>query len=391
LGVPPPSLPNRAQFASAGPFFSRANIATHGKVDLSEVYYIPPDYKDGTDAYALEPGHVLFNNTNSVELVGKTALVTEPMQCVFSNHIYRLTVKAKAHLDSAWLALALRALWNRGYFEEYCNRWIGQAGFNQKMLKAVEIPIPHPEDPARSLATQRRIVARIEGLFAELGAARHLHAALVHDAEQLMDAALWAIFEKQDTWQTYKMGELVTIEASQVDPTLPEYRDLPHINGSTIESVTGQLGDYQTAAEDGMTSAKYHFHPGAVLYSKIRPYLRKAATVDFEGVCSADMYPLRVQTDNLSRDFLKWTLLSHPFTEYASELSGRARMPKLNRKQLFAYPIRVPDLTAQRHIVGHLDEVQTQAAELQHAAAAVAADLDRLEQSILAQAFKGKL
>jgi restriction endonuclease S subunit len=66
-------------------------------------------------------------------------------------------------------------------------------------------------------------------------------------------------------------------------------------------------------------------------------------------------------------------------------------MPKLNRKQLFAYPIRVPDLTAQRHIVGHLDEVQTQAAELQHAAAAVAADLDRLEQSILAQAFKGKL
>lgn len=187
------------------------NIATHGKIDLSEVYYIPPDYKDGTEAYALEPGHVLFNNTNSVELVGKTALVTEPMQCVFSNHIYRLTVKAKAHLDPAWLALALRALWNRGYFEEYCNRWIGQAGFNQKMLKAVEIPIPHPEDPARSLETQRRIVARIEGLFAELGAARHLHAALVHDAERLMDAVLADTFDKVTPPSSETLEEITQI------------------------------------------------------------------------------------------------------------------------------------------------------------------------------------
>lgn len=251
--------------------------------------------------------------------------------------------------------------------------------------------LAHHLIPVAPLNGQRRIVARIEGLFAELGAARRLHAALVHDEERLMDAALMEAFEKRETWQTHKLGELVTIEAKQVDPTLPEYRDLPHINGSVIEPITGRLGEYQTAAEDGMTSAKYHFFPGAVLYSKIRPYLRKAATVDFEGVCSADMYPLRVETEILSRDFLKWTLLSHPFTEYASELSGRARMPKLNRKQIFAYPLQVPDLAKQHRIVAYLDEVQAHAAELQHTAEAVAADLDRLEQSILAEAFRGTL
>ena len=63
------------------------NVGTDGKVDLSEVYYIPPDFKDNVEDYALEPGHILFNNTNSVELVGKTALVTELMPCTFSNHI----------------------------------------------------------------------------------------------------------------------------------------------------------------------------------------------------------------------------------------------------------------------------------------------------------------
>jgi len=63
------------------------NVDTKGRVDLSQVYYIPADYKDDMEDYALEPGHVLFNNTNSVELVGKMALVKESLECVFSDHI----------------------------------------------------------------------------------------------------------------------------------------------------------------------------------------------------------------------------------------------------------------------------------------------------------------
>ena len=51
----------------------------------------------------------------------------------------------------------------------------------------------------------------------------------------------------------------------------------------------------------------------------------------------------------------------------------------------------IPSLEEKLHIVAYLDEVQAHAAELQHAAEAIAADLNRLEQSILAQAFKGKL
>ena len=163
------------------------NIGTNGEVDLSRVYYIPRDFRDGIDQYALKPGHVLFNNTNSVELVGKTALVREPLQCGFSNHITRLTVKLPEHLDPAWLALALRYLWATGYFAERCNRWIGQAGINTKMLARVEIPLP-------SFPEQRRIVAYLDAVQAHITTLRQAQEAAAAELERLEQAILARAF-----------------------------------------------------------------------------------------------------------------------------------------------------------------------------------------------------
>jgi type I restriction enzyme S subunit len=173
------------------------NVGTDGQVDLSEVYYIPSDFKHDVDAYAIEPGHILFNNTNSVELVGKSALVTQPMQCAFSNHIYRLALKqeAKPRLEPAWLALALRRLWAMSYFAEQCNRWIGQAGFNATKLKEVEIPLP-------PLDEQRRIVARIEVLFDRMAEARSLRGAAEEDANRLLDATLMDTLGESQRWES---------------------------------------------------------------------------------------------------------------------------------------------------------------------------------------------
>ncbi len=89
-----------------------------------------------------------------------------------------------------------------------------------------------------------------------------------------------------------------------------------------------------------MTSTKYLFSPGDVLYSKLRPYLRKVALVDFRGLCSADMYPIEADHDVLDPTFLKFLLLSDFFSAYANDESRRARMPKLNRQQLLSWETR---------------------------------------------------
>src|SRR3990172_7151705 len=125
-----------------------------------------------------------------------------------------------------------------------------------------------------------------------------------------------------------------------------------------MESGTGRLLPIRTAAEDRVTSSNYLFEAGSVLYSKIRPYLCKAALVDFRGVCSADMYPLDANHKKMLPEFLLRLLLTEEFTRYADNCSRRARMPKLNREQLFAYDTVLPPLATQRQIVAELEVEQ---------------------------------
>lgn len=126
---------------------------------------------------------------------------------------------------------------------------------NTEKLKRIEMPIPERD-------VQRRIVARIEALLAEVREMRKLHGEITADTNRLMDATLAEIYASDElsSWQNKApLGELAEITARQVDPTLPAYRAMPHIYGATIEEGTGRLLEYNTAAEDGMTSGKYHF------------------------------------------------------------------------------------------------------------------------------------
>lgn len=63
------------------------------------------------------------------------------------------------------------------------------------------------------------------------------------------------------------------------------------------------------------------------------------------------MYPIVTKNETLSPEFLLWLLLSETFTEYADNQSRRARMPKLNRDQLFAFETGLPPMEIQRQIV----------------------------------------
>lgn len=252
------------------------------------------------------------------------------------------------------------------------------------------IPIPKPGD----LNEQRRIVARVEALLHEVREMHELNQKILSDFGHLLDSLLANLFSQdaRESW-AYEdpLGDLVEISAPLVDPTLPQYRNLPHINGERIEEGTARLLPYNTAADDGMTSSKYYFQSGVILYSKIRPYLRKATLVDFPGLCSADMYPLQLKTDKVVPEYIMWSLLSEHFTEYAKRLSGRARMPKLNRTQLFNYQLRYPEKIEQNRISTLLSQVRDEVSTALESSTKEISLMNDLDQSILTEAFQGKM
>ena len=139
------------------------------------------------------------------------------------------------------------------------------------------------------------------------------------------------------------------VQSGQVDPKEPGFAEMMLIAPDHIESGTGRLYEVSSAERQGAISGKYFCPSGTVLYSKIRPALRKVALYDDECLCSADMYAID-PGPALVREFLFYFLLTDAFTSYAELESLRVAMPKVNREALGAFPLPVPDIPEQRHI-----------------------------------------
>ncbi|MFC7674139.1 restriction endonuclease subunit S [Mycolicibacterium sp. GCM10028919] len=183
--------------------------------------------------------------------------------------------------------------------------------------------------------------------------------------------------------KTVTLGDVVVVRSSLVDPTKDCYADLPHIAPDTIERDTGRLLSNVTVREAGVQSGKYRFEAGDVLYSKIRPNLNKVAIVDFGGLCSADMYALQVDSTQITAAFLQHLLRGEAFVRYATNLSSRANIPKLNRAQLLKFPFGIPPLDEQLRITAILDLAEGQRAKRRESLGLLAL----LRQSIFAQLF----
>jgi type I restriction enzyme, S subunit len=235
-------------------------------------------------------------------------------------------------------------------------------------------------------------VAKIVRLAGMVEEAKHVQSQVTAKIKSLHLSVLNGHFVKgAASWTTIRMEDAVSIHDRQVSPTLPQFAAMPHISGENMESETCRLLPYRTAEADGVKSNNYLFSSGSILYSKIRPYLRKAIFVDFDGVCSADVYPIRVINRALDPHFVKWTLVAEPFTEYANRLSGRTRMPKLNRKQLFGFRFSYPSLSEQRAIVRELEALQVHVAEMNDIQSHTQTELNTMMPAIFDRAFKGEM
>lgn len=192
-------------------------------------------------------------------------------------------------------------------------------------------------------------------------------------------------FQLPKTWKWVDFSYVATIKSNLVEPK--SFPNLPHIAPDNIEKETGKLLPYRTVKEDNLISAKHFFKKNQIIYSKIRPYLSKVIIAPFDGLCSADMYP--IETD-LDRKFLWYFMLSNIFLNYASNAGSRVLLPKINQQGLNIIPLPIPPLEEQKEIVRQIESLfakEDEAKELLD----MEEQIELLEKAILAMAFRGEL
>ena len=131
------------------------NIDENGFLKYDKNIYLPID----KNSIRIEVDDIIFNNTNSQELIWKTAILKENKELTFSNHITIIRVRKEAILpDYLWIILNMYQR-NR-IFYSICTNWNNQSGIGLEVLKKLKIPLP-------SLEIQQQIVDLYEKAYTE--------------------------------------------------------------------------------------------------------------------------------------------------------------------------------------------------------------------------------
>lgn len=151
---------DQAETAKDGiPHIRPTNITQHGELTFLGTKYVPLTDVGSEDL--LKAGEVLFNNTNSMLWVGKTAVFDSNSTCACSNHITRLVLNP-AVADPHFIAALFNAFRSTGLFGLLATNFNNQAGINTQTLASLRIPLPMLEQQNEIFMEleQRRAEAR---------------------------------------------------------------------------------------------------------------------------------------------------------------------------------------------------------------------------------------
>ena len=271
-------------------------------------------------------------------------------------------------------------------FVEFCVR-SSEGTTNRLYLQeptflAQTIPLP-------PLAEQRRIVARIEELAAQIQEAQSLRQQAAEQAEALVVRSAAAIFDS--IGNRVRLGDICdTSSGGTPSRDRADFfaGDIPWIkSGELKDDYIDKVEEHITEQAVQSSSAKL-FPSGTVLVALYGANVGKTGILSIEAttnqaVCA--IFPTKV----IDRDFI-WWFLRRMRPVFVEDSFGGAQ-PNISQKIIRDTKIPAPSLTEQRRIVAELDALQAEVDRLKALQAETAAELAALLPSLLDRAFKGEL
>lgn len=194
-------------------------------------------------------------------------------------------------------------------------------------------------------------------------------------------------YELPSGWRWVTLGEVARREARLLKPSeQPEarfrYLGMEHVEADQWEEPQGIEAQGQE-----IKSQVIVFHPGLVLYGKLRPYLNKVVVPSFEGVASTEFVPIATRQEVLLPHYLGAFLRSPAFVVYATCNTTGSRQPRVRLEALWEATIPLPPLEEQRRIVARIEELMGKIREARRLREEAKRDADRLMPAALAEVF----
>lgn len=201
-------------------------------------------------------------------------------------------------------------------------------------------------------------------------------------------------FDIPDSWKWVKLGDC-TGYAQTKEKVSPKdiTGDMWSLDLEDVQKDTGAILVKTKASERKISGDKVKFHKGQVLYSKLRPYLKKILVAPDEGICTPELVPF--DTYLIDENYIAYVLRSPHIDYVINSVTYGVKMPRVGTDTMTNLLIPLPPLAEQKRIVAKIEEllplVDRYAASYEKLEQFNAKFPEDMKKSILQYAIQGKL
>jgi type I restriction enzyme S subunit len=338
------------------PYLRTKNVFD-GRIELDDVLTMPMTDTQ-FEQFRLVRDDVLLNEGQSLELVGRCAIYGDeyPQPCAIQNQLLRF--RARAGVSARFAAHLFRYCQHTGVFARIALQTTSIAHLGSTRFQRLVLPWPSSEAEQSAIA---EALSDVDGLLAALEALivkkRAIKQATMH--QLLTGETRLSGFSGE--WETKRLGQIASIRNQKVLPSEVN-PDTPCVELEHIGQGDGRLLDISTARNS--TSSKYRFLFGDVLFGRLRSYLRKFWRADLDGICTTEIWPLMVDSNQADTNFLYAIVQTDRFIEAASVSYG-THMPRSDWTVVRNFEIRLPTLEEQTAIATVLSDMDSEITALE--------------------------
>ena len=368
------------------------NIDNDGFLKYEKNVYVPlhkgvPFVKKGT---------VLFNNTNSQEWVGKTALLQEDSKLYTSNHITSIIVNS-SKVISEYLWIVLNIYQRNKVFYSICTNWNNQSGVGIDLLQSVKVPIPpissqqeivdyyisaYNEKQEREIEAQQLLDSIDTYLLNELGVSLPEVRNELKDRVFLLNRSeLEGRFDPtvytdgikliSSKWDNEKLSKVAFVNPSGAYKGRIAETPISFVPMEVIDETFSEITTMdETTIEQASGFTK--FREGDLLWAKITPCMQNGKSAIAKnltnglGCGSTEFFILRPKDERLAIEYLHVILHMKCVRETAMlYFGGSAGQQRVPASFLENFNLPLPPKEKQIEIANHVYALRQQAKELQ--------------------------
>ena len=164
-------------------------------------------------------------------------------------------------------------------------------------------------------------------------------------------------FEIPESWEWVRLGECSSY-AEKKEKIIPSEikPDDWSLDLEDIEKDTGRIIEFRLARDRRIIGDKVVFRKGQILYSKLRPYLKKILIAPNDGICTPELVPFSALGGIDARYLV--VVLKSPHVDFViNSVTYGVKMPRVGTETMVSLPIPLPPLAEQKRIVAKLEEL----------------------------------